>query len=130
MDSRKLIGASAELEERGPAIRFTIDDGGEAAPAFAIRYQGAVYAYLNRCTHVSLELDFLPGHFFDTSGEYLICANHGALYDPDSGHCAGGPCNGRSLEPVPVMERNGRIELLDHVLACAADDRYGTGSDG
>lgn len=117
MDSGKLIGTSAALAERGPAIRFEIDEGGVPAPAFAIRYQGRVYAYVNRCAHVSLELDFLPGRFFDTSGEYLICATHGALYHPDSGRCAGGPCNGAGLEPLQVVEHNGRIELVDRALA-------------
>lgn len=117
MDPGKLIGASAELAERGPAIRFEIDEGGVRAPAFAIRYQGRVYAYVNRCAHVSLELDFMPGRFFDTSGEYLICATHGALYEPDSGRCAGGPCNGAGLEALRVTERDGRIELVDRALA-------------
>lgn len=130
MDPRKLIGASSDLQERGPAIRFEIDDGGEPAPAFAIRFEGVVYAYFNRCAHVSLELDFLPGRLFDTSGRYLICANHGALYEPDSGRCTGGPCNGRGLQPVAVTERNGRIELLQHVRANAAAARSGTGPNG
>lgn len=117
MDPGKLIGASAALAERGPAIRFEIDEGGVRAPAFAIRYRGRVYAFVNRCAHVSLELDFMPGRFFDTSGEYLICATHGALYEPDSGRCAGGPCNGAGLEPLRVTERDGRIELVDRALA-------------
>lgn len=130
MDSSKLIGASDELVERGPAIRFEVDEGGLAAPAFAIRYQGRVYAYVNRCAHVSLELDFMPGRFFDTSGEYLICATHGALYDPDSGRCAGGPCNGIGLDPLPVAERDGRIELVDHELAGGRAGQRGTGSPG
>lgn len=127
MDPGKLIGASAALTERGPAIRFEIDEGGEPAPAFAIRYRGRVYAYVNRCAHVSLELDFLPGRFFDTSGEYLICASHGAIYEPDSGRCAGGPCNGAGLEPLRVVEHDGRIELVDRALAGAGGRKHRTG---
>lgn len=127
MDPGKLIGASAALAERGPAIRFEIDEGGVPAPAFAIRYQGKVYAYVNRCAHVSLELDFLPGRLFDTSGEYLICATHGALYEPDSGRCAGGPCNGAGLEPLRVAEHDGRIELVDRALAGAGGRKHGSG---
>lgn len=123
MDSRKVIGASDALAERGPAIRFEVDEQGLPAPAFAIRYRGRAYAYVNRCAHVSLELDFMPGHFFDTSGEYLICATHGALYDPGSGRCAGGPCNGEGLEALRVVERDGRIELVDRVLAGSGSSR-------
>jgi nitrite reductase/ring-hydroxylating ferredoxin subunit len=117
MDSAKLIGTSGDLAERGPAIRFDIDEDGVAAPAFAVRFRGRVHAYVNRCAHVSLELDFMPGRFFDNSGEHLICATHGALYDPATGHCVAGPCNGEGLEPLRVVERNGRIELIDRELA-------------
>jgi len=129
VDPRKLIGASVALAERGPALRFEVDEGGLAAPAFAIRYGGRVYAYVNRCAHVSLELDFMPGHVFDTSGKFLICATHGARYAPESGRCAGGPCNGRGLEGLPVTERDGRIELVDRMLAAHAADRGRTGPD-
>lgn len=121
MDTHRLIGASEELTERGRGIRFEVEEQGIAAPAFAVRYQGRVYAFVNRCAHVSLELDFMPGHFFDSSGDYLICATHGALYEPDSGRCAAGPCNGRGLEPLRVVERDGRVELVDHVLAGTGD---------
>lgn len=127
MDPAKLIGASDELSERGPAIRFEVDEDGLAAPAFAIRYRGRVYAYVNRCAHISLELDFMPGHFFDNSRQYLICATHGALYEPDSGRCAAGPCNGEGLEPLGVVERDGRIELTDRVLAGTAKGRHRAG---
>lgn len=128
MDPSRLIGASDELEERGRAIRFEIDEDGLAAPAFAIRYRGRVYAYVNRCAHVGLELDIMPGHVFDNPGEHLICATHGALYEPGSGRCAAGPCNGRGLVPLRVTERQGRIELVDRVLAAPA--QRGSGSNG
>lgn len=129
MDSKTLICASEELPERGPGVRFEIDEYGDPAAAFAVRYRGRVYAYLNRCTHVGLELDFMPGHFFDSSGELLICATHGAVYDPASGRCAGGPCNGASLEPLPIVESDGAVRLVDHVLADGTIDGDG-GSDG
>lgn len=116
MDPDKLICYSDDLVERGDGVRFEIDEDGNAAPAFAVRYGGEVRAYVNRCSHVSLELDFMPGRFFDLSGEYLICATHGALYDPSSGACAGGPCNGVGLEPLAVRERDGRVELVDRDL--------------
>jgi len=119
VDSKSLIGYTDDLPERGPGLRFEVDEDGEAAPAFAVRYEGRVYAYINRCAHVSLELDFMPGRFFDRSGDYLICATHGALYEPDSGRCAGGPCNGVGLEPLSVVEKDGRIELVDRILTAA-----------
>lgn len=121
MDSTKLICASDDLVERGPGVRFEVDEDGEGAPAFAVRYRGEVRAFINRCAHVSLELDFMPGRFFDLSGEHLICATHGAVYDPASGACAGGPCNGVGLEAVRVRESAGRVELVDRELIAPAD---------
>ena len=67
----------------------------------------------DRCGHVPVELDWQQGEFFDGSGLYLICATHGALYAPDSGHCLGGRCNGKGLEAVPVAEDDGWIVLIE-----------------
>lgn len=117
MDSKRLICRSGELHEGGRGIRFEIEEDGEAAPAFAVRYRGEVHAYVNRCAHVGLELDFMPGHFFDLSGDVLICATHGATYDPASGRCMGGPCHGAALEALAVAEAGGRVELVDRVRA-------------
>ena len=110
----RLIGASEQIAERGKGLRFTVDtpDGGWL-PAFAVRYKGVVYAYVNRCAHVSVELDWAEGDFFDISGLYLVCATHGAAYFPNSGKCAMGPCKGGALQPLPTTERGGNIYLIE-----------------
>jgi hypothetical protein len=57
-----------------------------------------------------MELDWQAGEFFDFDREFLICATHGALYEPSSGACAGGPCAGRGgLRRLDVFEREGKI---------------------
>lgn len=56
-----------------------------------MRYEGEVHAYLNRCAHVAMEMDFQPNRFFDSSGEWLMCATHGALYEPKPGNAGLGP---------------------------------------
>jgi nitrite reductase/ring-hydroxylating ferredoxin subunit len=78
---------SSDLVQGGRAVPFDIVYAGQTCRAFAIRYQGQVHAYLNRCRHVPTELDWQDGRFFDSSGLYLICSLHGALYRPDSGLC-------------------------------------------
>lgn len=108
------VCASDELAEGGDGVRFelpvSVSRAGAPAPqAFAVRYDGRVHAWLNRCAHVPVELDWMPGKFFDESGLLLICATHGATYEPDTGHCVGGPCRGKALEPVTVCERDGII---------------------
>jgi nitrite reductase/ring-hydroxylating ferredoxin subunit len=106
-----LICASSTLDEGGAGVRFDLDVAGRIVPAFAIRYDGVVRAYFNICPHMGTELDWQPGEFFDTSALYLICATHGAVFLPDSGHCVGGPCKGSALSRVPVEERGGQIYL-------------------
>jgi nitrite reductase/ring-hydroxylating ferredoxin subunit len=109
----RLICASDEVIERGKGVRFTLERAGGMVPAFAIRYRGRVHAYLNRCAHVSVELDWAEGEFFDLSGLYLVCATHGAVYYPDSGRCAGGPCAGAGLKPLEIVEREGCVYLIE-----------------
>ena len=107
----RLICPGTALVEGGQGWRFEVDGEGGKTPAFAVRYRGQVHAYLNRCAHVPMELDWKPGEFFDVTGLYLICTTHGALYDPATGICHGGRCDRRGLEKLPVVERNGEVFL-------------------
>jgi nitrite reductase/ring-hydroxylating ferredoxin subunit len=109
----QILGRSVDLRDSDIGIRFTVEQDGERKPAFVIRYQGAIYAYLNQCAHLGIPLDIRPGDVFDESGELLICAAHGATYAPDSGACAGGPCFGHPLPSLEVCEDRGRIILDD-----------------
>ncbi|MBW7899862.1 MAG: Rieske 2Fe-2S domain-containing protein [Rhodocyclaceae bacterium] len=111
-EDARLICAGAALADGGPGVRFTVRRHGADEPAFVVRFRGRVHAYLNRCGHVPVELDWQHGEFFDDSRLYLICATHGALYAPESGQCLGGRCSGRGLTAVPVEERDGNIYLI------------------
>ena len=104
------------LEEGGLGVRFTVNTRDGTAPAFAVRYDGTVYAYLNRCAHVPVELDWQEGDFFDYSKLYLICATHGAVYAPESGLCMRGPCHGKRLTRVEVEERDGQVYLMKEMI--------------
>jgi len=110
-ETERLICPSEALAEGADGVRFEVEHHGNREPAFAIRWQGQARAFLNRCGHVPVELDFQPGQFFDYSGQYLVCSTHGALYDPASGTCQGGRCNGVGLEPIAVVEQDGGIYL-------------------
>jgi nitrite reductase/ring-hydroxylating ferredoxin subunit len=107
----RVICASEELIEGGPGRRFEVESEGGTSAAFAIRFAGRAHAYLNRCAHVGVELDWQPGEFLDAEGLKLICTTHGATYDPASGECVAGPCRGARLISVPVEEQNGFIKL-------------------
>lgn len=100
---------STSLEDGGRGARFPVTAGGEDGIGFVIRYNGVVYGYLNRCAHVPIELDWSEGDFFESSGLYLMCSTHGAVYTPDTGRCAGGPCKGGRLRPIEVFEEEGQV---------------------
>jgi nitrite reductase/ring-hydroxylating ferredoxin subunit len=112
-ENQRLICASADLAERGKGVRFSVERHGATEPAFAVRFNGVVRAYLNRCAHVWVTLDWVEGEFFDLSGLYLVCATHGAAYLPESGRCVAGPCSGRGLTPLQVAEVDGNVFLID-----------------
>ena len=104
-----LVCAADAVLEGGRGVRFPVSAGGEDGTGFVVRYGGRVYGYLNRCAHVPIELDWAEGEFFESSGLYLMCSTHGAIYVPESGFCAGGPCKGGRLRPIAVAEREQNI---------------------
>ena len=101
--------ASDDLQERGKAITFDVLHFHEPARAFALRFEGRVVAYLNRCVHVPTEMDWQDGEFLDMDKQFIMCSIHGAVYEPDTGRCAGGPCGRGKLTPLQVEESDGRV---------------------
>lgn len=96
------------LRDGGQAVPFDVMYLGQLCRAFAVRHRGRLHAYLNRCTHVPMELDWQPNQVFDVTGQWLLCATHGALYRPDTGACVGGPCRG-GLVKIQVDEHEGVV---------------------
>lgn len=107
-DNRQPLCNSADLVDGGLAVPFDVRFNRLISRAFAIRYQGTAYAYVNRCTHVAMELDWQPNHVFDETGQWLVCATHGARYHPATGVCSGGPCRG-GLQTIACSETDGVV---------------------
>ncbi|MBI5259475.1 MAG: Rieske 2Fe-2S domain-containing protein [Burkholderiales bacterium] len=101
--------ASADLAERGKAAVFDVLLWGQPARAFALRFEGAVVAYLNRCAHVPVEMDWQEGEFLDMDRCWIVCSIHGATYDPTNGHCVAGPAGRGRLMPIRTAERDGQV---------------------
>jgi nitrite reductase/ring-hydroxylating ferredoxin subunit len=100
---------SDEIAERGRGVLFDLMLWRQPAKGFALRIDGCVVAYVNRCAHVPTELDWNPGDFLDAERRTIVCSVHGAQYEPSSGRCRGGPCGSGRLMPIEVSERDGEV---------------------
>ncbi|HLM52013.1 MAG TPA: Rieske (2Fe-2S) protein [Pseudoxanthomonas sp.] len=99
-----------------------IQDGGYAAvetvlageaEALILHRDGAdARAWLNVCPHAGRRLDWAPGKFLQGKDGLLVCAAHGASFEPAGGLCVAGPCRGQSLRAVAVEVRDGEVFLL------------------
>jgi nitrite reductase/ring-hydroxylating ferredoxin subunit len=99
----------AELRMRG-SVRFPLGRGLEG---FAVLDPtGKVRAYLNVCPHRAQPVDSGDGRLWLDSGE-IECQAHGARFDPATGACTGGPCDGTSLTPLRVESRDREIWLRE-----------------
>jgi nitrite reductase/ring-hydroxylating ferredoxin subunit len=105
---RKLIGEVGELPH-GASKKFTIRSGNRELEALLVNYHGTLFAYRNRCPHVGITLDWVDNQFFSVDGRYLMCANHGAVFEPKTGECIWGPCAGLSLQSLSVEVEGRKI---------------------
>lgn len=107
--SRIALCASQALAERGDAWVFDVLLWGRPARAFVLRFEGRVVGYLNRCVHVSAEMDWQPGRFLDTQKRWIVCALHGATFEPSDGYCIAGPGRGQRLRALRVEEEGDQV---------------------
>jgi nitrite reductase/ring-hydroxylating ferredoxin subunit len=103
------VCAASDLAERGQAFIWDVLQYGQPVRAFALRFDGRVVAYLNRCVHVPTEMDWQAGEFLDMDRRWILCSIHGAMYEPADGRCVGGPCGRGRLTPVAVQEIDGHV---------------------
>jgi nitrite reductase/ring-hydroxylating ferredoxin subunit len=97
-----LVVARAGELRPGQTKKFVLRRGAEEIEALLLNFRGALYAYVNRCRHVPMTMDWVENRFFTDDGAFLQCATHGACYRPDTGECVDGPPLGRFLIPVPL----------------------------
>lgn len=105
---RVAIAKESEIGE-GEGRRFEAGKGLSRVDGFVVRFEGKLYAYVNRCKHMPLPLDLVKNHFFTANKRSLRCQSHGAAYEPATGKCFAGPCRGKSLDPLPVSVEEGIV---------------------
>lgn len=98
------VARRGELAE-GATRKFYLDCGGREVEAFVVHFRGEHHAFVNRCRHVPMTMDWVENRFLTADGCFIQCATHGALFEPDSGLCVEGPPIGKSLIRVPLEWR-------------------------
>ncbi|MDH5633771.1 MAG: Rieske 2Fe-2S domain-containing protein [Gammaproteobacteria bacterium] len=117
VETRRICDREA-IRNGGDGVRFYVLRGRQKLPAFVIRHEDVAYAYLNQCAHTPVELDWEHGQFFDKNKRYLICATHGALYEPATGACVDGPCRKKGLVALEVDEREDGVFIVGTDQLC------------
>ncbi|WP_408959490.1 Rieske (2Fe-2S) protein [Natrinema sp. 74] len=133
MDAGRITALSEVPDDSTVCFRVT-DDAGEVREAILVRTDPAatdggestaetdggerpaetdhVACWLNYCQHLThIKLDKGSGAPM-RDGE-LVCANHGAYFEADSGECTFGPCEGAYLTELEVSVADGDVYLTD-----------------
>ncbi len=107
---RYLVGHTADLKP-GESMKFLMPVRGADEECFVINFRGRFHAYVNRCRHVPMAMDWVDNQFFAERGRYLMCQTHNAYYEPASGECIAGPPDtcGKALYRVPLEIEDGRL---------------------
>ncbi|MFQ3295405.1 MAG: nitrite reductase/ring-hydroxylating ferredoxin subunit [Natrialbaceae archaeon] len=94
------------------AHQTNVDEEGDHREAILLRNDGDVVGWLNYCQHYThIRLDKGSGAT-RRNGE-VLCTNHGAMFDVESGLCTHGPCEGAFLERIDVCAEDGVVSLTD-----------------
>lgn len=84
-----------------PVMRRWTDGKLRPWDIFVCRFGKEYHAYVNECPHHHQRLDWEKNNFFEPNYlKKLMCGKHGAQFDPETGVCIAGPCEGAQLEKI------------------------------
>jgi len=95
----------------GQYREFQVERDGQPEWLIATRLRGQPRAWRNICPHQGRPLNFAPDRFLTDELNRLVCAHHGAVFEPDSGACVSGPCQRAELSALAVFERDDGIHV-------------------
>jgi nitrite reductase/ring-hydroxylating ferredoxin subunit len=108
----EIVAAAEVPEDSTHLFRIRGIDADEEREAILVRLDGEVVGWLNYCQHMThIKLDKGTGAPM-RNGE-ILCRNHGAMFEADSGRCTFGPCEGAYLQTVDVAIEDGTVVLVD-----------------
>ena len=99
-------------EETTTVFRVRPTDADEPKEAIMLRDDEGVVGWLNYCQHFRhIKLD--KGSGAEMRDGEIICTNHGAYFESDTGFCTFGPCEGAYLSEVEITVEDGAVWLTD-----------------
>jgi len=117
----QVVARTGELTH-GTTKKVLLRCGGNTIEAVLLNFKGDIYAYVNRCRHIPISMDWVDNQFFTEDKRYLICANHGAIYEPATGECLWGPCFGAFLQGIPLKISGEKI-----LVSCPEEEEKKSG---
>lgn len=113
MASRRRIAAVDDVPAETTYL-FTVreTETGDEREGILVRNDGEIHGWLNYCQHFThIKLD--KGSGAEMRGDELICTNHGAYFESDSGFCNFGPCEGAFLPEIEISVDDEGVYLSD-----------------
>lgn len=109
--------ANVSEVDAGRVVVFTYRQDGIRREGILLQAASGLVAYENTCRHLPVKLDAGTRQFLTREKQHLICQSHGALYEPDTGYCFRGPCEGASLKKLALEVRDGAVyvQIKDEV---------------
>lgn len=94
----------------GAARNFVLQMKAGRFHGFVVRRGDQAHGYVDRCPHAGLPLAQALDQYLTADGSHVVCSWHGALFDPATGKCVGGPCVGQALKAWPLSVVDGRLK--------------------
>ncbi|QMU61901.1 MAG: Rieske 2Fe-2S domain-containing protein [Gammaproteobacteria bacterium] len=111
MSQEELIIATVDEIADPGSKGLSINQEGTKLELFIVKKDAKIVVYQNSCPHTQGPLDWTADQFLDMDSNYIMCANHGALFEINTGLCVYGPCKAESLKTLPFMIKDGDIYL-------------------
>jgi nitrite reductase/ring-hydroxylating ferredoxin subunit len=109
--SSKFLCRSETVIE-GEFIELDAEFDGQRRFLVATRHNNQARAWLNVCPHQGRPLNWAPNRFLKDEHGNLVCAAHGAVFEPDAGRCISGPCRNAVLTSVPLEDNGEEVRIL------------------
>ena len=105
----QIVTISKKNFENLTARVFKCEIRGKIFNGFVVRKESQFFAYQNLCRHLPVTLDLNDAQFLTYDKKEIQCSMHGAVYNIETGHCTGGPCEGADLTKLAIQEENDRL---------------------